>query len=159
LPTWQYDAAQVRVYVVAPPVTVLEIGDFSPGSLVTMSRDAPRWRKWVGVDGQVARTRGWRAGRVSFSLEDGSPFNALLSTLHAADDLLASGVAAIFIRDRNGLDLGLATRAWIVGPPDLHKADVAGAKDWLWDADEVEIFHGGLRSVDGDSGLRIGGQP
>lgn len=158
MPTWQYDPAQVRVFVVAPP-TVLEIAEgFAPGTLVTLSRDAPRWRKHVGVDGQVGRTRGWRTGRVSFSLEVGSPFNEALSILHAADDVLSLGIAAIFVRDRNGGDLGLAVRSWIVGPPDLQKSSEAGANDWLWDADDVEIFHGGLKALD-HSGLRVAGRP
>lgn len=157
MPTWQYDPAQVRVYVVGGPIPPIEItGDFAPGTFVTMSRDAPRWRKHVGVDWQVARTRGPRAGRVSFSLEGGSAFNPVLSTLHALDDVLASGVAAILVRDRNGADLGLAVRAWIIGPPELSKAGEAGDKAWLWDADDVEIFHGGSVPIDG-GGLRIGG--
>lgn len=153
--TYQYDPAEVRVYVVALP-TVTELSDFAPGTFVTLSRDEARWRKHVGLDDQVARTRGMRAGRISMSLEAGSRFNAVLSALHISDDLLRTGIAAIYIRDRSGLDLGFAVRAWLIGPPDLSKGAEAGQVDWLWDADIVEIFHGGLKPIDG-GGLLVNG--
>lgn len=182
MPTWQYDPALVRVFVVAPPV-VLEIADgFAPGTFVTMSRDAPRWRKHVGLEGQVARTKSYRSGRVSLSLEAGSRFNAALTGLHLADDLLGLGIAGIVIRDKNvgapnitqptiagvnvmpelggGAPLGIATRAWIIGEPDLQRGSEAGAIDWLWDCDDVEILHAGLDAIDGNLRIAIpGGLP
>lgn len=155
--TWQYDPAEVKVYIVALP-TIIEIaGDFAPGTFIAMSRDVDRFTKHVGVDGQVGRTKGWRSGRFSFSLEEGSPLNRALSLLHLADDVLASGVAAILVRDRNGGDLGFALHAWIVRPPDLEKAIESGIKTWMWDCDDVEPFAGGLDQISGArSGLQIG---
>lgn len=149
MPTWQYDPALVRVLIVAPPV-VLQIDDgFAPGTFVTLSRDRPQWTKHVGIDGQVARTKGYTSGRVSMSFEIGSRNNMKLSALQLADASRSMGIATIVVHDRNGLSLGFATRAWLIGPPDLARGGEAAAIDWLWDADHVEIGHGGLKPVDG----------
>lgn len=151
--SWQYDPALVKVHIVALPTVITVDQDFAPGTFIAMRRDVPRLTKHVGVDGQVARTKGWKSGIISFQLEEGSPLNAALSALHLADDIANSGVAAILVRDRNGGDLGFGLHCWIVGPPDLEKATESSTKTWLWDCDDVEQVAGGLRQITGASGL------
>lgn len=144
----QYDPSNVNVVVVGP-VVIPKVHGFAPGTFVAALRDRPRFSKIVGVDGEVARRRSRdRTGAITMVLEAASQSNILLQALHTLDDATQSGIATVFIRDRNALiDLVIGTQCWVVGPPNYSKGMQAGTVQWRFEAARLEVLHGALRQV------------
>lgn len=143
-----YNPARITLAVVGPIVIPQVIG-FVPGSFVQVSRRRERFAMIVGLDGEVTRRRYRdRAGTITIALEAGSPSNPLLQALHTLDDLTQSGIATVFLRDRNGVvDLAIGTQCWISAPPPYQKGSRSGAVQWQFDAARLEIIHGGLSQI------------
>lgn len=143
MPLFTYDPKEVSILVGG-----VRIHGFAEGTFFTVSREKELWAKSVGSDGEGIRSKSNdRSGRAAMTLQDSSDSNLVLQAFQTADDLTGSGIITLKVKDKNGSDNVIAPQVWVVGPPDLEKAQEAGAVEWFLDSVDIEIFHGGMNLV------------
>ena len=120
------------------------MGGFSDGGLVTVARNEQAMTLQMGTDGEAARSKtNNKAGLITISLLQTSPSNAILQGFASADELSDSGVFSVLIKDNSGSSLYAAETAWVQKVPDSEFAREAGARDWILETDNLEVFIGG----------------
>lgn len=153
MPTWNYDPKQVSFSLVVNAAAGLEetaiaADDYAEGTFIRASRSTAMFSKRVGATGAVTRSkRNDKSGQVALTLEAGSSINAKLQSMYDADEDNSTGFAALLIKDSNGSDVVVGKNAWIVGPPEQNKGTEAGAVEWVFDVDVLQITHGGLAEM------------
>lgn len=157
MPTWSYDPKQVSLSLVFKTEAGLEVAsvaldDYAEGTFIRVSRARPMWSKRVGATGAVTRSKSNdKSGSVTFTIEQGSRLNALLTAAAAADEENNAAIAALMLKDANGTpdseDLVTGKNAWLVGLPDMMKGSEAGTVEWVLDVDVLDIRHRGLAEV------------
>lgn len=100
----------------------------------------------TGVDGEATFSENKNnVHRVKITVMQTSSANALLSAIHLGDIKVAggAGIVPLMVRDKQGLDLFVATEARIVKWPDLAYAKDAGTVQWELICPNPERFIGG----------------
>lgn len=139
MPTRTYDSCEVIVSVGGQPLT-----GFAQSSKVTVERDEDAFTKYIGVDGEVSRSKNCnKAGTVTITLAQTSPSNDLLSELALNDEAANSGVVPILIRDLNGTTLATAPDAWVRKLPSAEFGKEIGEREWVFDCGRLNLFVGG----------------
>lgn len=114
---------------------------------IKVTRDEDSFTKHKGVSGEGGRSKNNnRGGSLEFTVLAQSQVNDILSAMLAGDELLGTGVGAVFLKELNGTTVVSGENGWLKRVPDLTRAKVAGEVTWIIDVDDLEIFHGGLTS-------------
>jgi hypothetical protein len=127
----QYDASQVDIVISG----ILINSGFASGEFLTIKQSSQDYKKYVGSDGEVARSRtNDRSGELEIKLAQTSSGNSFLTALSNLDILSknGAGVGAMLIRDKvSGTCIYTAGKVWIAKPPDVtYDADVT-TRTWL----------------------------
>ena len=137
--TRTYDSCEVIVSVGGQPIT-----GFAQGSKVTLERDEDAFTKYIGVDGEVSRSKNCnKAGTATITLAQTSPSNDLLSELAANDEAANTGVVPLLVRDLNGTTLAAAPDAWVRKMPSTAFGKEIGDREWVLDCGRLNLFVGG----------------
>lgn len=122
------------------------IGGYSDGTFVKIAANNDSFALLVGADGDATRSKtNDRSGRITFTLQQSSLSNDLLSAAHAADVLTSNGdgIGPLLIKDNSGRTLVTAEKAWIVKQPDADFAREVSMREWIIETDNLVAFLGG----------------
>lgn len=117
------------------------------GTFINLTRTQENY-KWGGVspDGSLsARVKtNDRSAAFTFTLHQGSPWNALISNLAARDEAQGDGVVPVTITDLlNPEAVYFAEKAYVEKPADLVRADSIQGQAWLLRMVSVVMRHMG----------------
>jgi len=130
-----------KVLVLFGPIAM---SGYADGSFVKVARNSPTWKTHTGADGEGARSKSNdRSGKVTVTLMQSSPVNALLSATAAADELANAGVYPLFVKDNSGRSLHAAANAWIEQLPESDYARELGVREWIFASENLQSFDGG----------------
>ncbi len=137
-----YDSKLVAV-IFGGPIT-----GFADGTFVTVEYNEDAFTLQMGADG-INNTRSKTnnsSGKVTVTLSQSSPSNAVLSAFHKADKLapFGAGVKPLTVKDISGTSLHFAPTAWIVKAATSEYAKEAGSREWVFETDALDSFVGGL---------------
>lgn len=141
-----YDVIEVTCNLGGIPLD--ELGGWGEGEeTISVERDSEAFQDKIGSDGSVVRspTHDNRA-TVTLNLLQTAGANAILSTLVTGDMAApnGAGVVPFMLRDRQGLTLVIATKAWLLGPPKkLGFGPQATNNQWKIRLADSQIFAGG----------------
>lgn len=140
--TKSYDADQVTVNFAGIPID----SGLADGEFVRIEKVNPDYNAVEGTDGEVTVSKtNSKLYRVFIRLMQSSDGNARLSairTLGLAGSNLA-GAGPLFINDRNGTTVFIASKAWIAKPPDQSFDREAKEREWeLGAVEDVSIVGG-----------------
>ncbi len=122
----------------------IQVQGYGPDTFVKAARNEDQFTEQVGAAGDVVHIRNRnRTGKVTFTLQDASPSNDLLSAIANADEISGLGYGALMIKDLNGTTLVKCANARIQKYPDLEYGADAGTNDWILMCAELEMFIGG----------------
>jgi len=114
------------------------------GTFITIEPNAPVWKKKVGAQGNVARTRVEdESYRITITLMGSSPSNKDLTGILKSDKATGSGQLPFLMEDKSGEDSFFATNAWIEGRPSFSKADDITPVVWIIDCERGEYLVAG----------------
>lgn len=114
------------------------------GTFVTAERAEDAFTAQVGSAGDVARSRNRnKMGSVTYTCQQGSPTNDVLSALALVDELSGLGFGSLMLKDLIGTTLVEAPTAWIkkIASPEFAKE--AGPRAWVFDCAQIYIHAGG----------------
>jgi Protein of unknown function (DUF3277) len=118
----------------------IQVQMYGPDTFVKASRNEDSFTEQVGANGDVVHTRNRnRTGKVTFTVQDGSPTNDQLS----AAAIAGLNYGALMIKDLNGTTLVQCANARIQKYADVEYAAAAGTNDWVLMCAELEMFLGG----------------
>ena len=122
----------------------IQIQGIGPDTFVKAVRNEDHFTEQVGANGDVVHSRNRnRTGKVTFTIQDASPSNDLLSAAAKADELTGLVYGALMIKDLNGTTLVQCANARIQKYPDLEYGKDSGTNDWILMCAELEMFLGG----------------
>ena len=135
-----YDPKQVAVIVGGS-----QISGFADGAFVTVERNDDAFTLQMGTDGEGTRSKtNNRSGRVTITLMQSSPSNALLQAFADADEVSNAGTFPLLIKDNSSLGtLFAAEQAWIVKKPSAGFDRAAGSREWILETDQLELLEAG----------------
>lgn len=135
-----YDSKGVVVVFNFQPVL-----GFQRGTFVSVEYNNDAFSLQVGIDGATRSKSNDNSGRVTVTLQQGSPSNDMLSQIHELDKRspTGSGVKPLMVKDLTGRALHSAATAWIVKAPTAEYADESGAREWVFETDNLVSFVGG----------------
>jgi hypothetical protein len=137
-----YDLDQVAVIYGGVPLE----GGTGEGGFITITPAAMDFEDVVGSDGSVTRSKtGNKKYDVTITVLPTSGINAILATFREVD--LASsnggGIVPMVVKDLSGLDIFVAEKAWIKGPPEKAYGKTAADREWPITAFASVNFTGG----------------
>jgi hypothetical protein len=138
-----YDLSEVTCNFGGFPI---ESGYGDGDEVIKIEQLSPDFVTKEGADGSVTRSKtNKRLTRITITLLQTSPANAILSTLNNADRLAANGagVVPILIRDRQGLSVFAAAECWVETPPPASYGGSDAERQWVLMAARPERFDGG----------------
>lgn len=122
----------------------VQIQGYGPDTFVKASRNEDNFTEQVGANGDVVHIRNRnRTGKITFTLQDASPSNDLLSAIANADELTGLAYGATLIKDLNGTTLVQCANSRIQKYADVEYGADAGTNDWIIMCAELEMFIGG----------------
>ena len=108
------------------------ISGFMPGTFITVAREARSWSVVAGADGEVARMRSRnKIARVTVTLMESSPSNAVLSALLNTDEQLGTPAGACYLTDTLGTTVLGGDESFSEGLPDVNQADEVQGREWV----------------------------
>lgn len=113
---------------------------YAKGTFVKAGRNEETWKLVVGADGTVCRVRNRNvSGRLTLTLMQTSPTNAILSALAVLDEATGGGVGPLLLKDLGGIELVTSPEAWIIKPPDKDYSDELANREWIIEMGECTI--------------------
>ena len=140
-----YDPAQVQVTVGGAILT-----GFGDGTFITITRTQNSFTSQVSPDGkELIRTKiNDRSALLTFTLQQVSVANLILSNLANRDEVDSDGVVPVQIIDLTSEDtIFVSGKGWIEKPPDGIFANTPQGRAWLIRLAEVPMTHGGTPST------------
>lgn len=120
------------------------ISGYAADAMISVEFNEDAFTLRVGIDGEGTRTKNAnRSGRVTFTLEQSSAANDLLSGIAALDQASGAGVMPLLIKDLSGRTVVAAESAWIVKQPAVAFAKESGPREWIIESDNLQVFAGG----------------
>lgn len=124
----------------------IPISGFAPGTFLNVEQNEDAFALTVGADGEGCRSKtNDRSARATFTLQQSSAVNDLLSALHNIDlnSPLGDGIAPLPIKDLSGTTLIAAEKAWIVRQPASTFSRDPETREWIIETDFAVISTGG----------------
>lgn len=128
-----YNPAQVIfIYATAP------ISGFADGTFISVARNEDSATYARGAQGGGTRVlTSDKSGRITSTLQQVSPSNAVFAAQLAAQELSGGGIASALVKDNGGNDLHAAATAWVVRPADSDYANENSNREWILETDEL----------------------
>lgn len=118
---------------------------YAKGTFIKVTRNSDSFTHDKGPAGDGVRSKtNDRSARLELTLMAHSQANDILSALSAADELDASAIGPLFLKETNGTTRVHGENAWIIRQPDTERADGAGNVTWAFLIDDCDQFNGGL---------------
>lgn len=131
-----------KVVFVFGPIIISD--GWAEDSMIKVSRDEDTFTKKVGAAGEVTRVHNRnKSGSFELTLMQSASNNALLSAIHATDELTGNGVHPIMLKDLSGNTIASGANCWIRKMPETVFTKDAGERIWIFDADIVNQLDGG----------------
>jgi len=122
-----YSPDEVDIYL----AILYQVTDFSPGSLLSISRDEKYYNTTKGALGGVERTKVVdNTHTITISLSQTSPSNSVLNALATLDRYSGNGMFPIFAKDNSGNSIFLASECWIDTPPEASYTTGIETREW-----------------------------
>jgi len=135
----EYNPKEVSMIVAGNIVT-----GYADGTYLSVERNNPSFNLQIGSDGEAVRAKSNdKSGRITITLQSGSPMNDILSGLWKADELNSGGVFTVLVKDNNGASLHSAETAWIVQVANAEYTREASSREWIIETDNLESLVGG----------------
>jgi len=120
------------------------VSGYADGSYLTVERNEDSFSLSIGADGEGVRSKSNnRSGKFTFSVQQGSSINDILSGLYIADENTGKGVFSVFVKDNQGSSLHTAETAWVVKPASAEYAKEVGTREWVLETDSLASYIGG----------------
>lgn len=133
-----YDPKQVTVVFAGIPI------DGFAEDIYAVSKNEDAFNLRVGATGRSSRAlNANESGRVTITLLQTSPSNALLSAQHELDKATGDGVGVLSIKDLSGGDRVFAQEAWIVKDPDMENNNEVGQREWVLESGNLVMTAAG----------------
>lgn len=117
---------------------------YAPGTFVKVARAVDGFKKTVGADGSVARSRmSDKSGEITLTLMHTSPSNDFMATSAQEDEDFGTAVGPLMVKDLLGNMLHMAQNAWIRKQPDDERGPEVGETEWVLDCDLLKMRAGG----------------
>jgi len=114
------------------------------GTFITIEPNADTWKKKVGAQGTVGRTRIEDSSyRITITLMGSSATNEELTGAYLVDKATGAGQLPFSMNDNSGKDKFFATNAWIVALPAVSKSDDITPVVWIIDCAVGDNIIGG----------------
>jgi hypothetical protein len=137
--TKNFDPKRWAIIVAGVPVVGL-----ASDSMITVKRSEDSYTKYVGVLGEVTRSRQHnKTGEFTFKLMQSSPLNDVFSGLLLLDNMSNAGVVPIVLKDFNSTTILTCGEAWIRKNPDYELGKDMKEIEWTFDAADLDEFFGG----------------
>lgn len=121
------------------------IGGFAEGTFIEVERNEDAFSLVVGAGGEAARVMNRnRSGRVTLTLLASSQSNDVLSAIQNTDELSATGVAPLFLKELNGTTACHSENAWLMRPANVERAKEMSEVQWVFECEDLNMFVGGL---------------
>jgi len=138
-----YDPQKVSLSVAGNTIT-----GYAAGTFIKATRNEDGWMLTIGADGGGARTRNAnKSGRVEITLLASSPSNDVLQAQAIVDELEATGVGPLLVKDGSGTAVASAGNSWIVKHPDLERGKELGEITWIIETEALAIQNGGTTQI------------
>jgi hypothetical protein len=115
------------------------------GTFIDLEQDENAYKKTVGADGEVSRSRSNnQTGTLKLTLKQTSPGNDVLSSLYDLDLVSNAGIFPVTIEEGGGgRTLMFAQAAWIEKLAKLdYGKDIVG-REWVIALSDIKAFIGG----------------
>jgi len=136
-----YDSKEVSIVLSGIPID----GGFAEGEFCRIEQTEEDFLMVIGTDGEVTRSKSNNASTKNILiLMQSATINAALSALNNLDKSAGNGagVGPLLIKDRQGVSLYAASKAWISKPPNVSFDKTATSREW-------EITCADLKRLDG----------
>lgn len=127
-----------------PEKVIVTVGSFSAhgfvdGTFISAKRDADRWFKTVGIDGEFTRAMNISTtGTISITLSQNSSSN---------DDFSKLNVSVvpfdISIKDLSGKSIVHALKCWVKNTPDFTLSKDIEDRTWVFDCGKIAFLFAG----------------
>lgn len=109
-----------------------QVGGFTNGSFISISKDVQPYKTTRTSDGKVARTFiKDDTYTITLTLASTSPANDILTKVYQVDEISQYGKFPLFIKDNLGTSLFLAPNCWIKQVPDLDFSTEVTERTWV----------------------------
>jgi hypothetical protein len=138
-----YDPKLYSLVIAGIPIPAKGYAD---GEFIKLERDAQAYTDYAGTSGDVTRVRQHdKRATLTFTTAQEADINAVLSTLHAADQNAdnGAGIGPFLLKNREGLTLHGAKECWIAKLPDVTLDKGITARAWMIRIAELSSFEGG----------------
>jgi len=120
------------------------IKGFAEGSEIKVARDEDSFKKTVGADGEVSRSKtNNRSGSIEFELMSTSEDNNYLQNLVNIDENSGAGIVPAKVIDKSGTELEFSAQSWIRKPADRGRGSETGKRTWTIDCATLDFTGGG----------------
>lgn len=108
-----------------------QVEDYSPDSLISISKDENYYNTIKGATGGIERVRVEdNTHTLTISLSQTSPTNTILNALATLDRYSGNGFFPIFAKDASGQSLFIASSCWIESPPEASYTGSVETRVW-----------------------------
>lgn len=120
------------------------ISGFADGTFINVARDEESSTFVPSATGGGSRTKNAnKAGRFTFTLQQTSESNQVLSDLLKRDEDGENVLVSVLVRDNSGSDLHKAEQCYIVQYPSSDYAKELSNREWVLQAEVLEMNLGG----------------
>jgi len=115
------------------------ITGYADGTFVKVARDDDAYKKVVGADGEISRTKSPnRGGYVELTLKQDSDSNAILGGYAALDEATGDGIVPVLVKDN--LDYtAIGSKGWVRKLPDMERGKDLANMVWTIDIAKFEL--------------------
>jgi hypothetical protein len=121
---------------------------FMDGTMIQVAQDEATFSKHIGGDGEGCRVRNRNeGGKITVTLQQSSPSNDDLSTMHNADKLTGIGQQSVMVKDLRGTLLVSASEAWLEKFADISIGKEIEGREWTIDCMKLRVVSVGSALV------------
>jgi len=121
---------------------------YAKGTFVKVEEAEDGFKKHVGADGEVSRTKlNDETLVVTINLSQTSKSNKFLSAKYALDRKTSKGKGPLLIKDLLGETVAFAPVAWLRKKASFEGSDDITSKEWIFDTGRATYVNGGNNLV------------
>lgn len=124
-------------------VGAVNVGGFVDGTFILANRTSDAFSMVSGADNQVTRLKiNDSTGTITFTLQQSSPSNSLLTAIGILDEQSGGGIVPITVKDFGGSTLIISPYSWLRKIPEVTYAKEVTSREWVFDCSKIDIFVG-----------------